>query len=116
LKDSTFASKLFRKCADGYSINNKLSDKEVALWNNRSYHKLRKCYATNCVTNCRENGDDPWICIPQWLGHEDATTTFIYIYFEALLNKREDVLHILSLDKTKYGERFKKKQEQDNGK
>lgn len=111
LKDKSFASKLFRKCADNYCLNNESTD-DVSLWNKRSYHKLRKCFATNGVTNCRDNGDDPWIYLPQWLGHSNIKTTFKYIYFEALLNKRQEVLHKLSLEKTKYGKKFKKSKEQ----
>jgi site-specific recombinase XerD len=108
LKDKSFASKLFRKCADSHCLNNDLSGDEISLWNNRSYHKLRKCFATNGVTDCCDNGDDPWIYIPQWLGHADPATTFKYIYFEALLNKKQDVLSTLSLETTKYGKKFKK--------
>ena len=108
LKDKSFASKLFRKCADEHCLRNELTDIEITLWNNRSYHKLRKCFATNGVTDCRDNGDDPWIYIPQWLGHANKGTTFKYIYFEALLNKRQSLLHKLSLESTKYGKKFKK--------
>lgn len=112
LKDYTFASKLFRKCADAYCENGSLSSEETLLWNSRSFHKLRKCYATNSVTACRENGDDPWIYVPQWLGHKRKSTTFGYIYFEALLNNREDVLKILSLEETKYGKDFTSREKQ----
>lgn len=108
LKDKSFASKLFRKCADKHSLIDELSDIEISLWSNRSYHKLRKCFATNEVTNCYDNGDDPWIYVPQWLGHSSKRTSFIYIYFEALLNKRQKLLHKLSLESTKYGKKFKK--------
>ncbi|CAM3772331.1 MULTISPECIES: site-specific integrase [Pseudoalteromonas] len=111
LKDKTFASKLFRKCADKYCENTSLTLEEAQLWKHRGFHKLRKCFATNSVTACRDNGDDPWIYVPQWLGHKRKSTTFGYIYFEALLNKREDVLHALSLEETKYGKDFKRKSE-----
>lgn len=107
LLDKTFASKLFRKCA---KKNYETADNEefiTSVWETRSFHKLRKCFATNAVTHCRENGNDPWIFVPQWLGHSDLATTFSYIYFEALLHKREQVLHQLSLDQTKYGKKFK---------
>jgi site-specific recombinase XerD len=114
LEDSSFASKLFRKCGGNHCLNTELSDDDVSLWNNRSYHKLRKCFATNGVTNCRDNGDDPWIYLPQWLGHSDIATSFKYIYFEALLNTRQGVLHKLSLEKTKYGKKFKQSKEQKN--
>ena len=98
-----------------YCLDKGLSELEHKIWNKRSHHKLRKCAATNWVTTCYENGDDPWIYIPQWLGHKSLWTTFKYIYFEALFHKRADVLETLSLESTKYGKKFKKKFENSNG-
>lgn len=115
LVDTSFATNLFRQCADDYCLDKSLTDLEHEIWKKRSHHKLRKCAATNWVTSCYENGDDPWIYIPQWLGHKSIATTFKYIYFEALFHKRADVLEALSLESTKYGKKFKKKFENSNG-
>lgn len=78
-----------------------ISIEEIELWGRRSFHKSRKCFATNFVSQCYEDGLDPYIELPQAMGHEDISTTFGYIYFEALQNKRQKVLHQVSLENTK---------------
>ena len=99
----TFATKLFRKCADHYCLRPEITATERLRWKNRSYHKGRKCFATNAVSLCMALKMDPWVYVPQWMGHTQKNITFKYIYFDALLNKREAVLAKLSLDDTKYG-------------
>jgi site-specific recombinase XerD len=105
LVGESFATKLFRECADRYCLRPEVTPKERQRWKNRSYHKGRKCFATNAVALCKELKKDPWVYVPQWMGHTDKQTTFKYIYFDALLNNREGVLAKLSLDDTQYGKR-----------
>ena len=89
-----------------------MSDEEVQLWLDRSYHILRKCFATERVSFCYEIGLDPRVFVPQWMGHEEFKTSEIYIFFDALLNNRVRVLKDLSLDDSllskKYKSKFKK--------
>ncbi|TWX69899.1 site-specific integrase [Colwellia demingiae] len=101
----SFATKLFRKCADRYCIRPEVTPKERQRWKDSTYHKGRKCFATNAVALCIELGKDPWVYVPQWMGHTDKQITFGYIYFDALLNKREGKLAELSLENTQYGKR-----------
>jgi site-specific recombinase XerD len=88
-----FASSLFRSAAD------KNNGKE---WRVRSFHVLRKCYATNLVTWCIENGISEWQLVPERLGHNNNATTRIYIFFEALMNSRKKRIEQLSLDHAQY--------------
>jgi site-specific recombinase XerD len=105
LVSDTFATKLFRKCADRYCLRPEVTSKDRQRWKKRTYHKERKCFATNAVALCKELKKDPWIYVPQWMGHKSKRVTFKYVYFDALLNKRESVLAKLSLDDTQYGKR-----------
>lgn len=112
LIDSSFGTNTFLSCIKKYLINSTMSDEEVQLWLDRSYHILRKCFATERVSFCYENGLDPRVFVPQWMGHEEFKTSEIYIFFDALLNNRVRVLKDLSLDDSllakKYKSKFKK--------
>jgi len=90
-----FASKVFAKC------RTEIGDK---AWAHRSFHALRKSFATNLVGWCYNKGLDPWVLVPDRLGHDSVETTKIYIFFDAVLNSRHDVIKRLSLE----GVRFKK--------
>jgi site-specific recombinase XerD len=63
----------------------------------RSFHCLRHSFATNLVISCYERGHDPWVVVPEQMGHSDYTTTFDYIFFEAVLNTRHSILKKLSV-------------------
>lgn len=63
----------------------------------RSFHCLRHSFATNLVISCHEQGFDPWTVVPEQMGHEDYETTFNYVFFEAVLNKRHSILKKLSV-------------------
>lgn len=90
-----FASKTFRKLATKM-------DENYEVWLDRSFHVLRKCYATNLVTWCHEKGLDPWVLVVERLGHESIETTKIYIFFEAVINNRPSIISKLSLDNTSF--------------
>ena len=81
-------------------MNKAIPPKEREQWQLRTFHKTRKCFATNFVTHCYEDGFDPYIFLPQALGHDNLLTTFKYIYFEALLNQRPEIISELSLKQT----------------
>lgn len=63
----------------------------------RSFHSLRHSFATNLVISCYDRGHDPWVVVPEQMGHSDYRTTFNYIFFEAVLNKRHSILKKLSV-------------------
>ena len=73
-----------------------------ARWGNCRFHTLRKCYATNLVAWCIEKGLDPWIIVPEYMGHKRKETTFIYVFFDAIVNKRSKTLKNLAGDYSKY--------------
>ena len=93
--DRQFPSKLFRKLADEM-------DDDREAWRDRSFHVLRKCFATNLVSWCYEKGIDPWVLVVERLGHDSLNTTRVYIFFEALMNKRQSVISKLSLENSSY--------------
>ena len=84
----SFASKLFTKT---------VSNSGDEYFDQRSYHSLRHTFATNLVVSCYERGHDPWTVVPEQMGHEDVNTTFKYIYFEAVHNKRHSLLKKLAV-------------------
>lgn len=98
----SFASKLFTKTAKNSGDD---------YFDQRSYHSLRHTFATNLVVSCYERGHDPWTVVPEQMGHEDYTTTFKYVYFEAVHNKRHSLLKKLSVKAWHISKksRFKKK-------
>jgi len=68
----------------------------------QGFHCLRKCYGTNLVSDCMRDGRDPWVEVPRRMGHESYDTTKQYIYFEALLNGRSEVLSRLRMMDSRY--------------
>lgn len=90
------ASRIFRE-----SILNCLNCIEQK-WMNYSYHSLRHTYATNLVTFCHENSMDWQAILPARLGHNDLSTSLIYVEFEALMFNRLNILEKLNVLK-KYG-------------
>lgn len=85
------ASTVFRNAKSTCSdlIKNRLKDK--------SYHCLRHTFATNLVTYCYETNRDPWLLVPERMGHTDRSTTLQYIAWEAYINNRIDLVKSLSL-------------------
>lgn len=94
------ATDIFSTARNKFLAKKEATEQDWLLWKIRSFHKSRKCFATNFVSQCYEDGLDPYIELPQAMGHEDIETTFKYIYFEALLNKRPKILRQLSLERT----------------
>lgn len=106
LKDPGWGSSLFSECRDKMLC---LHTKDREVWLKRSYHVLRKCFATNSVSYCYSVGLDPRIFLKQWLGHSSYKTCEIYIFYDAVLNQRQEIIETMSLEKTYYGTRFKEK-------
>lgn len=71
---------------------------ELTRIGHQGYHSLRKSFATNLVSECHQNGTDPWVEVPRRMGHENVETTKKYIYFEALLNNRSKILAQLRMN------------------
>ena len=109
LSYESHGTELFRDCINTYLAKTTLDEDEVKTWQERHYHILRKCYATNMVMFCQETGLDPRVFVTQWMGHEDPETTEIYIFYDAVLNKRLKVMNDLNLQKTVFGELYHKK-------
>ena len=86
LKTKKHASNVFRKARNWI-----VAETGDERWKKRSFHTLRHIYATNKVSWCYEHGLDPWVVVPDCLGHSDVQTTFNYIYFDAVLNNRMEV-------------------------
>lgn len=63
----------------------------------QGYHALRKSFGTNLVNECHKNGLDPWVVVPRRMGHKSVETTLGYIYFEALLHGRSELLGSLRM-------------------
>lgn len=100
LKNEQYGSQLFIECKNHYMASKTLSESEYNRWNDRSYHLLRACYATNMVGVCVDEGLDPRVFVTQWVGHSDPKTTDIYIFYDAVLNNRMDIIKELSLKET----------------
>jgi site-specific recombinase XerD len=100
-----YATTLFTDARNAYLERKDISAEDRTLWIKRTFHKSRKCFATNYVAHCYENELDPYIQLPQVMGHSNISTTFKYIYFEALLNKRQSRLSELSLEYTRMHEK-----------
>lgn len=83
-----FASKLFLKAARNSGDH---------FFNQRGFHSLRHTFATNLVSDSYERGHDPWVVVPDQMGHADLETTFGYVFFEAVLSKRHSLLKKLSI-------------------
>ncbi|TMS93316.1 hypothetical protein CWB58_09830 [Pseudoalteromonas sp. S201] len=112
LTDSDYGGNLFRDCINAFLAKIRVTNEEYESWTLRTYHTLRKCYATNAVVFCYNNGLDPKIFVTQWMGHSDPSTTEIYIFYDAVLNKRLEISQNLDLQNTVfsqlYGRKFKK--------
>lgn len=102
LIDDQFASDLFTSCKR-VILSGEVLDRKA--WDLRDYHKLRYCYGTNAVAYCYNNQYDPWIYVPQWMGHSDRGITFDYVFFDAVLHQRHEVMSKLALEKTEYAKR-----------
>lgn len=109
LSYESYGTELFRGCINTYLAKTTLNEDEVKTWQERRYHTLRKCYATNMVMFCQETGQDPRVFVTQWMGHEDPETTEIYIFYDAVLNKRLKVMNDLNLQKAVFGQLYHKK-------
>lgn len=104
-----FGTELFRECINTYLEKTTLEEDEVKTWVGRHYHTLRKCFATNAVMFCQKTGLDSRIFVTQWMGHEDPQTTDIYIFYDAVLNKRLNVMKDLNLQETVFAQLYHKK-------
>jgi len=98
LTDASYGTNVFRTAKQNYLSSNSVSDlhrKSVEYW---GFHSLRHTCATNYVSFC-EDGEqgkyNPFIQLPQWLGHSNPETTKIYIWAEAIKNKRFSMLRKL---------------------
>jgi len=67
-------------------------------WDSRVFHSLRHTYATNLVAWCYKNQLDPWLLVPEYMGHEDHSTTLGYVFFEAVLSQRHSLLKKLHVE------------------
>ncbi len=109
LVNISYGSQLFRECKNNFLSSCTLPDSEYKRWEERSFHLLRACYATNMVTFCVEVGLDPRVFVTQWMGHSSPKTTEIYVFYDAVLNHRLKVLEELSLKDTFFGRTFHNK-------
>jgi site-specific recombinase XerD len=106
LTDLNYASRLFTRIKTA-NLAELSSDKNN--WKARVYHSLRKCYATNSVSFCYDENKDPMVFIPQWLGHHDEETSKVYIFYDAVISNRIDVMNTLSLNNSEYAQKYKSK-------
>jgi integrase len=90
-------TRVFNAAKKGYLAYASLEKDDSSAWMKRTYHVLRKCYATNATTQLISDGLSPWVWLPQWMGHEDPETTRDYVFFDAVLNNRLEVIESLSL-------------------
>jgi site-specific recombinase XerD len=109
LINDSFGTDLFRGCINTYLAKTNLSKDNNLTWSDRSYHTLRKCFATNSVIYCHKAKLDPRVFVTQWMGHKDPETTDIYIFYDAVLNNRVKVLKDLNLQNTAFGQLYRKK-------
>ena len=109
LINKSYGSQLFRECKNNFLSSCTLSKSEFKRWEERSYHLLRACYATNMVTFCVEVGIDPKVFVTQWMGHSNPKTTEVYVFYDAVLNNRLKVIEDLSLKNTFFGKTFHNK-------
>ncbi|MGE6812241.1 tyrosine-type recombinase/integrase [Pseudoalteromonas nigrifaciens] len=109
LMNKSYGSQLFRECKNNYLSSCTLLESEYRRWEERSYHLLRACYATNMVSFCVEVGIDPRVFVTQWMGHSNPKTTEIYIFYDAVLNNRLKIIEELSLNNTFFGQTFRQK-------
>lgn len=99
-KNSQLASDTFRFCIQMRNSREKSEHLNINNLKSMRFHDLRKCFATNLVSWCYEYQLDPWILVPEYMGHADKQTTFIYVFFDAVINHRVEVLKRLSGEST----------------
>lgn len=75
------------------------------FWDQKVFHSLRHSYATNMVSKCYEEKIDPWVILPEYMGHNDKSTTLSYVFFEAILNNRHSLLKKLLVQEKHIGKR-----------
>ncbi|MET0107150.1 MAG: site-specific integrase [Sedimenticola sp.] len=108
IKTKQFASNVF---TDAKISCEKCTDER---WMNYSFHGLRHTYATDLVTWCYETKvGDPWQIVPEYMGHEDVQTTRDYVFLEAVMNNRIELIEKLSLQKSSYNKRYKEEGDDD---
>lgn len=83
LIDDKIGTREFAHARNSIIDNCSLSDTEKEIWRKRTFHILRKCFATNKVKWCREHGLPPSIIVRDYLGHADFKTSIKhYIYVD----------------------------------
>ena len=102
LKSVQHAGDTFGKCRMQLNVDNP----SCLDWNNREFHTLRGCFATNLVAWCYDNGKDPWVVVPTYMGHTNRETTFNYVFFEAILNSRHERVEELSLTHSEWADKY----------
>lgn len=110
--DDKLGSRTFSDAVRNLIKNGQLLDSEIELWLKRHYHLLRKCFATNMVVWCREQGLPPSIIVRDYLGHSDFRTSLKhYIIADWLINQHNDkeYLDYLKADETSLGKSFSKR-------
>ncbi|MCL1140257.1 site-specific integrase [Shewanella pneumatophori] len=112
LNDDRFASRKFSEAVENLIAAGNINNSEVKKWRKRHFHICRKCFATNKVVWCREQGLPPSIIVRDYLGHADFGTSIKhYIYADWLLNQHnnKEYLTFLTADETSLGRKFMKK-------
>jgi integrase len=111
LKDINYGTYLFKQCINSFLAKSKenidWSREDFEIWDQKTYHQLRACFATNAVKLCREHGWDVRTNVTQWMGHNHYSTTEIYIFYDAVLNQLPEVIASLSLVNTTAGKRYR---------
>lgn len=92
LVDTDYAGNVFKAACNAYICNNIVQSKIRETYNRWVFHSLRHTCATNFVTFCDNTKSDPYLDLPQWMGHSQKETTNLYICAEALLNRRLEIL------------------------
>lgn len=112
--DDKLGSRTYYDAVENLIQNSDFSEPEVAIWRRRHHHVSRKCFATNMVKWCREQGLPPSIVVRDYLGHSDFKTTLKhYIYADWLMNRHsnKEYLEFLKADETSLGRNYKNKYE-----
>jgi site-specific recombinase XerD len=98
LTDPSYGSNTFRRAKEKFLATNIIPSKERKSFERWVFHSLRHTCATNFVTYCEDMDGgkyDPFLAIPQWMGHNDRKTTELYVCAEALLKRRLNVLKLM---------------------
>jgi site-specific recombinase XerD len=95
LIDDKIGTREFAYARNSIIDERSLSDTEKEIWVKRSFHILRKCFATNKVKWCREHGLPPSIIVRDYLGHADFKTSIKhYIYVDWLISEHDDKAYL----------------------